>query len=104
MTFEAALAFAILVGALVVFALDVFRIDFVAFAILGLILEVGVVCVCFLAFGTREETYLAIYAAGVFILLGMTGWAVQSGSCGSSAPGCLQVARRRWPAPWRPRC
>ena len=39
-------------------------------------LEVGVVCVCFLLFGTREETYLALYAAGVFILLSMTGWAV----------------------------
>lgn len=36
MTFEAALAFAILIAALVVFALDVFRIDFVAFAIFGL--------------------------------------------------------------------
>ena len=39
-------------------------------------LEVGVVCVCFLLFGTHEETYLALYAAGVFILLSMTGWAV----------------------------
>jgi nucleotide-binding universal stress UspA family protein len=39
-------------------------------------LEVGIVCVCFLFFGTREETYLALYAAGVFILLSMTGWAV----------------------------
>jgi nucleotide-binding universal stress UspA family protein len=29
-----------------------------------------------LFFGTREETYLAIYAAGVFVLLSMTGWAV----------------------------
>ncbi len=38
-------------------------------------IEVAVVCVCFLAFGTSEETYLAIYAAGVFILLSMTGWA-----------------------------
>jgi nucleotide-binding universal stress UspA family protein len=28
-----------------------------------------------LIFGTSEETYLAIYAAGVFILLSMTGWA-----------------------------
>ena len=37
--------------------------------------EVGVVALCFLAFGTHEETYLAIYAAGVFILLSMTGWA-----------------------------
>ena len=39
-------------------------------------LEVGVVCFCFLLFGTREETYLTLYAAGVFILLSMTGWAV----------------------------
>lgn len=38
-------------------------------------IEVGVCCFCFLAFGTSEETYLAIYAAGVFILLSMTGWA-----------------------------
>ncbi len=30
---------------------------------------------CFLFFGTREVTYLALYAAGVFILLSMTGWA-----------------------------
>ncbi len=33
------------------------------------------IAVCFLAFGTHEETYLALYAAGVFILLSMTGWA-----------------------------
>jgi len=39
-------------------------------------LEVGIVSFCFLLFGTSEETYLAIYAAGVFILLSMTGWAV----------------------------
>ncbi|RME87826.1 MAG: universal stress protein [Anaerolineae bacterium] len=39
-------------------------------------LEVGIVGLCFLLFGTHEETYLAIYAAGVFILLSMTGWAV----------------------------
>ena len=26
-------------------------------------------------FGTREETYLALYAAGVFVLLSMTSWA-----------------------------
>ncbi len=39
-------------------------------------LEVGIVSVCFLLFGTHEETYLALYAAGVFILLSMTGWAV----------------------------
>ena len=39
-------------------------------------LEVGIVGICFTFFGTHEETYLAIYAAGVFILLSMTGWAV----------------------------
>ena len=39
-------------------------------------LEVGIVSLCFLLFGTSEETYLAMYAAGVFILLSMTGWAV----------------------------
>jgi nucleotide-binding universal stress UspA family protein len=38
-------------------------------------LEITIVALCFLAFGTHEETYLAIYAAGVFILLTMTGWA-----------------------------
>ncbi len=37
--------------------------------------EVGIVAFCFLLFGTHEETYLALYAAGVFILLSMTGWA-----------------------------
>jgi nucleotide-binding universal stress UspA family protein len=39
-------------------------------------LEVAIVSLAFLLFGTNEETYLAIYAAGVFILLSMTGWAV----------------------------
>jgi nucleotide-binding universal stress UspA family protein len=39
-------------------------------------IEVAIVSICFLLFGTNEETYLAIYAAGVFILLSMTGWAV----------------------------
>lgn len=38
-------------------------------------LEVGIVSMCFLLFGTHEETYLALYAAGIFILLSMTGWA-----------------------------
>ncbi len=38
-------------------------------------LEVVIVALCFFLFGTHEETYLAIYAAGVFILLSMTGWA-----------------------------
>lgn len=39
-------------------------------------IEVGIVSLCFLLLGTHEELYLAIYAAGVFILLSMTGWAV----------------------------
>ena len=39
-------------------------------------IEVAIVSICFIFFGTHEETYLAIYAAGVFILLSMTGWAV----------------------------
>ncbi|KAA3655713.1 MAG: universal stress protein [Chloroflexi bacterium] len=38
-------------------------------------IEVALVAICFLLFGTDEETYLAIYAAGVFVLLSMTGWA-----------------------------
>lgn len=38
-------------------------------------IQVGISAVCFVIFGTHEETYLAIYAAGVFILLSMTGWA-----------------------------
>jgi len=38
-------------------------------------LEVGVCVVCFVAFGTSEETYLALYAAGVFVLLSLTAWA-----------------------------
>ncbi len=38
-------------------------------------LEVGMVALIFLLAGTNEETYLALYAAGVFILLSMTGWA-----------------------------
>ncbi len=38
-------------------------------------IEVGLTCLLFLIFGTNEELYLAIYAAGVFILLSMTGWA-----------------------------
>jgi len=39
-------------------------------------LQVAIVAICFLLVGTEEETYLAIYAAGVFVLLSMTGWAV----------------------------
>ncbi len=38
-------------------------------------LQVGIVAFCYLLLGTSEETYLALYAAGVFILLSMTGWA-----------------------------
>jgi hypothetical protein len=38
-------------------------------------LEVAVVSAAFMFFGTEEETYLAVYAAGVFILLSMTAWA-----------------------------
>lgn len=34
------------------------------------------VCIlCFIFFGTNEDTYLALYAAGVFILLSLTSWA-----------------------------
>jgi nucleotide-binding universal stress UspA family protein/amino acid transporter len=39
-------------------------------------LEVGICALLFVVAGTEESTYLAIYAAGVFILLSMTGWAV----------------------------
>lgn len=38
-------------------------------------IEVGLACACFIVFGTRDETYLTLYAAGVFVLLSMTGWA-----------------------------
>lgn len=41
-------------------------------------IEVALVVIAFLLLGTNEETYLAIYAAGVFILLSMTGWAASS--------------------------
>ncbi len=37
--------------------------------------EVGVVVVAFVVLGTNEGTYLAVYAAGVFVLLSMTSWA-----------------------------
>lgn len=39
-------------------------------------LEVAIASLCFLLIGTREESYLALYAAGVFVLLSLTGWAV----------------------------
>lgn len=38
-------------------------------------LEIGICVVCFALLGTHEETYLALYAAGVFVLLSLTGWA-----------------------------
>jgi len=38
-------------------------------------IEIALTCFFFLLLGTHEETYLAIYAAGVFILLSMTSWA-----------------------------
>jgi nucleotide-binding universal stress UspA family protein len=38
-------------------------------------LQVAICACCFVAFGTAEETYLALYAAGVFVLLSLTGWA-----------------------------
>jgi nucleotide-binding universal stress UspA family protein len=38
-------------------------------------LEVTLVAFCFLVVGTSEDTYLTVYAAGVFILLSITGWA-----------------------------
>ena len=38
-------------------------------------LEVAICIVCFAFFGTSEETYLTLYAAGVFILLSITAWA-----------------------------
>ena len=44
-------------------------------------LEVTIVSFCFLVFGTHEETYLALYAAGVFIMLSMAGWAVTKRLC-----------------------
>lgn len=39
------------------------------------ILEASVASLLFVVIGTKEETYLTLYAAGVFILLSMTGWA-----------------------------
>ena len=38
-------------------------------------IEVIISSLCFLLLGTSEELYLSVYAAGVFILLSMTGWA-----------------------------
>ncbi|MCA9586152.1 MAG: universal stress protein [Myxococcales bacterium] len=36
-------------------------------------IQLAVVCVCFLVLGTHEDTYLSLYAAGVFVLLSLTG-------------------------------
>lgn len=38
-------------------------------------IEVAIACACFAVLGTHEATYLALYAAGVFVLLSMTSWA-----------------------------
>lgn len=38
-------------------------------------IQVAFCCACFIVLGTRDETYLALYAIGVFVLLSMTGWA-----------------------------
>jgi hypothetical protein len=38
-------------------------------------IEVGIACFCFLFLGTGDETYLSLYATGVFVLFSMTGWA-----------------------------
>jgi len=38
-------------------------------------LTIAVCMLCFCLFGTHEGTYLALYAAGVFILLSLTSWA-----------------------------
>jgi len=59
-------------------------------------LQIGLVAFIFLLAGTNEETYLALYAAGVFILLSMTGWAAR----GWGRRQCVQThgchsARRR---------
>ncbi|MDE2030175.1 MAG: universal stress protein [Alphaproteobacteria bacterium] len=41
---------------------------------------VAVAALCFLGFGTGEDTYLTLYATGVFVLLSMTGWAAANRS------------------------
>ena len=38
-------------------------------------IEVTIVSACYIGFGTKEETYLSLYAIGVFVLLSMTSWA-----------------------------
>jgi len=39
-------------------------------------LQVLVVSICFLFIGTQEDVYLGLYAAGVFIIISQSGWAV----------------------------
>jgi amino acid transporter len=39
-------------------------------------LQVLVVSICFLFIGTKEDVYLGLYAAGVFIIISQSGWAV----------------------------
>lgn len=38
-------------------------------------IEVAIVSACYITLGTKEETYLSLYAIGVFVLLSMTSWA-----------------------------
>lgn len=37
--------------------------------------QAGISALAFVLLGTKEETYLALYAVGVFVLLSLTGWA-----------------------------
>lgn len=58
------------------------------------VLQVALVAACFVAFGTHEETFLALYAAGVFVLLALTGWAsvkrlVREARLGSAGVGSV---------------
>ncbi|MDO9545184.1 MAG: hypothetical protein Q7J07_00345 [Pelolinea sp.] len=39
-------------------------------------LQIFVVSICFLFIGTKEDVYLGLYAAGVFIIISQSGWAV----------------------------
>ncbi len=64
--------------------------------------EIGIVALCFLLFGTHEETYLAIYAAGVFILLSMTGWAAAKRILRGPSGAVLRGSGRH-PGRYRPR-
>ena len=38
-------------------------------------IEITIVSACYVVLGTQEETYLSLYAIGVFVLLSMTSWA-----------------------------